>query len=114
MDEKMKSILAYIFGWVGGLVILLAIKDNARNTKIHAAQSIIISAGFFVVTIAYAFIPVTIPFFSTLLNVVYFLGIIFGIVKANKGEEPELPVVGDIAKNLFKKQIEEEPTNGGE
>ena len=38
---------------------------------------------------------------STLLN------IIFGIVKANKEEDPELPVIGGLAKSIFGKQIGE-------
>ena len=38
---------------------------------------------------------------------VYIIGIIMGIVKANKEEDPELPVVGGIAKSIFGKKIEE-------
>ena len=37
MSEKGKCILAYIFTWIGGLIVLFGIKDNTRNTKIHAA-----------------------------------------------------------------------------
>lgn len=31
MSEKAKSILAYIFGWLGGLIVLFAVKDNGKN-----------------------------------------------------------------------------------
>lgn len=108
MDEKMKSILAYIFGWIGGLVVLFGLKDNSRNTKIHAAQAIVLSAGLFVIIMIYNMLPIYIPMLSSLLNLVYVLAMVFGIVKAYKEQEPELPVIGDIAKNLFKKQIGEE------
>jgi len=116
MDEKMKSILAYIFGWVGGLIVLFGLKDNARNTKIHAAQSIVISAGVFIISIIYGFIPLYIPMFSTLIWAVQVIAIIMGIIKASKEEEPELPVIADLAKNIFKKQIEEDsaPPPSGE
>lgn len=108
MSEKAKAILAYIFGWVGGLLVLFALKDNTRNTKFHAAQAIVLSVGYFVISLAYRFIPITIPFFSTALWVVYIIGIIMGIAKANKEEEdPELPVIGGIAKSIFGKMIEE-------
>lgn len=106
MNEKTKSILAYIFGWIGGLIILFAIKDNEKNTKFHAAQSIVLSGGYFIIHLIYRYIPINIPFFSTALSVIYIIGIIMGIAKANKEENPELPVLGEITKSIFSKQIE--------
>ncbi len=107
MSEKGKCIISYIFGWIGGLIVLFAMKDNERNTKFHAAQAITLSIGYFVISIAYRFIPITIPFFSTALWAIYIIGIIMGIAKANKNEDPELPVIGGIAKSIFSKKIEE-------
>lgn len=107
MSEKGKALIAYVFGWIGGLIVLFALKDNQRNTKFHAAQAIVLSAGYFVINLIYGFIPVSIPFFSTALGGVYIVGIIMGIVKANKEEDPELPVIGGIAKSIFGKKIEE-------
>lgn len=107
MSEKGKSIIAYIFGWIGGLIVLFAIKDNEKNTKFHAAQAITLSVGYFVISLVYRYIPIRIPFFSTALWAIYIIGIIMGIVKANKEENPELPVIGGIAKSIFGKKIEE-------
>lgn len=107
MTEKGKSILAYIFGWIGGLIVLFAIKDNEKGTKFHAAQAIVLSVGYFILRIAYSLIPIYIPFFSTALWIVYIVGIIMGIAKVNKEENPELPVIGGIAKSIFGKMIEE-------
>lgn len=107
MNEKTKAILAYIFGCIGGLIVLFAIKDNTRNTKFHAAQAVVLNLGYFLLSTIYSFIPVTIPFFSTALWAVYIIGIIMGIVKANKEEDPELPVIGGLAKSIFGKKIEE-------
>ena len=107
MSEKGKAILAYIFTWVGGLIVLYGMKDNQRNTKIHAAQAIVIGIGYMVIYAIYRFLPVYIPFFSTLVYGLYAVCIIIGIVKANKDEDPELPVVGKIAMSIFGKKIEE-------
>lgn len=107
MSEKAKSILSYVFGWIGGLIVLFAMKDNERNTKFHAAQAIVLSVGYFLVTLVYRYIPITIPFFSTAVWAIYIIGIIMGIAKANKEEDPELPGIGGIAKSIFGKKIEE-------
>ncbi len=107
MSEKSKAVLAYIFTWVGGLVVLYGMKDNERNTKFHAAQAIVIGIGYMVIYAIYRFIPVYIPFFSTIIYGLYLALVIIGIVKVNKGEDPELPVVGGIAQSIFGKKIDE-------
>lgn len=107
MSEKTKCILAYIFSWIGGLIVLFAVKDNERNTKFHAAQAIVIGLGYMIITFAYRILPIYIPFLSTALSVVYLLCIVFGIIKACNEEDPELPVIGGIAKSIFGKKIEE-------
>ncbi len=107
MNEKGKAILAYIFTWVGGLIVLFGVKDNEKNTKIHAAQAIVIGLGYMILVVVYRIIPVYIPFFSTILYGLYAVCIIIGIVKVSKDDNPELPVVGDIAKSIFGKKIDE-------
>ena len=107
MSEKAKSILAYVLGWIGGLIVLFAMKDNEKNTKFHAAQAIVLSAGYFIIDLVYGYLPFSIPFFGTALWGIYIVGIIMGIAKANKEEEPELPVIGGVAKSIFSKQIGE-------
>lgn len=107
MSEKGKCILAYIFTWIGGLIVLFVIKDNERNTKIHAAQAIVIGIGYMIIVGVYRFIPIYIPFFSKMIYGLYAVCVIIGIVKANKEEDPELPVVGGIARSIFGKKIDE-------
>ncbi len=106
MSEKSKSILAYLFGWIGGLVVLFVVKDNERNTRFHAAQAVVIGIGYLFITVIYRYIPIVIPFFNTILWVIYIIAIIMGISKANREEEPELPIVSDIAKSVFGAKIE--------
>lgn len=107
MTEKGKSILAYIFTWIGGLIVLYGMKDNEKNTKLHAAQAIVIGIGYMVIVAVYRFVPIKIPFFSTIMYGLYAVLVILGIVKANNEEDPELPVVGGIAKSIFGKKIDE-------
>lgn len=107
MSEKAKAILAYLLGWIGGLIVLFAMKDNEKNTRFHAAQAIVLSAGYFIIDLVYGYLPFTIPFFGTALWAIYIVGVIMGIAKANKEENPELPVIGGVAKSIFSKQIEE-------
>lgn len=107
MSEKVKCILAYLLGWVGGLVVLLAFKDNEKNTKFHAAQAIVLSVGYDIILVLYAFIPISIPFLTTALWVLYIVCVVMGIAKANKEEKPELPVIGNVTKSVFSKLLGE-------
>lgn len=107
MNEKTKCILAYLFSWIGGLIVLYGLKDNERNTKFHAAQAIVIGLGYMIITAVYRFLPIYIPFLSTAISVIYLLCIVFGIIKACNGDDPEIPVVGGLAKSMFGKKIEE-------
>ena len=107
MEEKWKAILAYIFSWIGGIIVLFALKDNEKNTKLHAAQAIVIGIGYFIISGIYKFLPLFIPFFNTALSIIYLLCIIFGCIKAYNEEKPELPVIGSIAKSIFGSKIEE-------
>ena len=103
-NEKTKSVLAYIFGLIGGLIVLM-MKGSEKRTKICAAQSITIALIYYIVRVAYGFIPFNIPF---IVSGLYLVAIIIGIVKAcNDNEEPEISGIGEIAKSLFKKQIEQ-------
>lgn len=102
MTEKGKPILAYVFGWVGGLIILLGFPESSKNTKIHAAQSIIISGVFTIVFIIYGLLPIYSLLLSTALRGLYIVLMILGIIKAAKEDEnPKLPIVSDIAESLF-------------
>lgn len=109
MDDKAKGIISYVFGWIGGLIVLLAFKDNNKKTTIHACQSIIASAAVFVINTIYRYIPIYIPFFSTVMWALQIIVLIVGIIKVVNNEEAELPVLGNLAKSIFAKKIAEAP-----
>ena len=52
-------------------------KDNTKNTKIHAAQAIVIGIAYMVILAAYKLIPIYIPFFKTF--------ILLGFIPSNSG-----------------------------
>lgn len=106
MADKSKGVLAYVFSFVGGLIFLFS-KESSKTVKIHSAQSIVIFLGYLILTAVYQFNPFQVPMLSTAIYVIYIVAIVFGIAKVCSGEEPELPVIGDIAKKIFAKQIGE-------
>lgn len=105
-NDKTKSIVGYIV-FICALIFLFQ-KENSRDVKFHCAQSIVIFIGYIIISFILGFISgiTGIGFISSLAYIAYIIFIILGIVKANNGENPELPVVGNIAKSIFGKQIE--------
>ncbi len=109
MDDKVKGIISYVFGWLGGLIILLAFKDNNRKTTFHACQAITASVGFIVIRSVYGMIPIYIPFFSTVIWALNIVVLVLGITKVVNNDNPEIPVIGDLTKSIFGKKINETP-----
>ncbi len=114
MDNgKMRGIISYLFGWLGGLIVLVAFKDNDRKTTIHACQSITASVAVFILNFALGFIEglfsIHIPFVGTVLWALQIVVLVMGIVKVVNNDAPEIPVIGDIAKSIFAKKIAAAP-----
>ena len=104
MEQKVRGLLAYLFGWIGGLIVLLSFKDNDDRTKFNACQSIVISAIGMVCSFVIGLIPY-VGFVGSLISVLVFVLQIIGMVKAYKEEEYELPVISDLTRNIFKSQL---------
>ena len=104
MEQKVRGLLAYLFGWIGGLVILVALKDNNEQTKFNACQAIVISAAGNILTIIFRFIPY-VGFIGSIISVLMGVLLIIGMIKAYKEEDYELPVISDLTRNIFKSQL---------
>lgn len=103
MTDKAKGVLCYIFGWLGGLIFILQ-KDSSQTVKLHAAQAITASVGYILLNILAGFLPI--PFLSNIVSILYLLIVIFGIVKVcQENQDPEIPVIGQLAKSIFGKMI---------
>lgn len=102
MSEKVKGVLAYLFGLLGGLIVYFAAKDEENTAKFHAAQSITLSIVSVVLNVACGFIPFG-DAIAGIVSIVIFVFMIMGIVKVAKEDtELELPIVGDLTHSIFK------------
>lgn len=104
MEQKIRGLLAYLFGWVGGLIILFTLKDNDDRTKFNACQSITISVIRIVLSFVIGFIPF-IKSLSGIVSLLMFVLSVIGMIKAYKEEDYELPVISDLTRNIFKSQL---------
>ena len=105
MEQKIRGLLAYIFGWLGGLIILFAFKDNDSRTKFNACQSIVMSGASSIVSLVLGRIPF-IGFFAWVFAIFIFVLSIIGAIKAYNEEDHELPVISDLTRQIFKSQLD--------
>ncbi|WP_342305923.1 hypothetical protein [Methanolobus sp. ZRKC5] len=47
VNENIAGVIAYILGWITGLILLFVEKEN-KFVRFHAAQSTVLSAGLFI------------------------------------------------------------------
>ena len=123
MDQKIRGLLAYLFGFIGGLVILFAFNDNSKQTKFNAAQSITLSVIYIIIRILIAiivgvitgiaiaakirigFIASIISLFGWAINIGYITLAIIGMIKAYNEQDYELPLVANLTKKIFKSKL---------
>ena len=99
MDPKLASLLAYLFGWISGLVFLL-IEKNHAEVRFHAAQSLVFSGA---LTVIYMVLRVFGIFGALLSLIVSIAGLVLWIMLMIKGYglvHWKLPVIGDIAESI--------------
>jgi len=118
LDENIASLLAYVAGWVSGLVFFL-IEKNSRLVRFHAMQSILLNILFVVLAVVFG-VVITIlviilgqisdalaaiaSILSTLLWLVLLLGIlivwVLCLIKAYGGQMYKLPIIGNYAEKF--------------
>lgn len=100
LEPNVAGMLAYLFGWVTGLIFIL-IEPNDSFVRFHAMQSIIFSVIICVFSIIFG-IMFLIPFVGWILFMLLWIGTliiwILCMVKAYQGERFKLPVIGDFAE----------------
>ncbi len=97
MDENIEGLLAYVLGWLTGIIFLLLEKES-DFVRFHAMQSTITFLGLTILSIIVGFIPILGAILGALL---WILGLIFwilGMVKAYQGERYKFPIVGNLAE----------------
>ena len=93
LPSNTAAALAYVLGWLTGIVFLLLEKDD-KFVRFHAMQSII---TFGLITLL-SFIPVIGWMLSPILMILAFVLWLLLIFKAYQGEKFKLPVIGDFAE----------------
>ncbi len=108
MQENVAGLLAYVLGWLTGLIFFLI--DKRPFVRFHAMQSIItfgafnvlqwllVWSGWFGGFIGWAFVGLL----GTLIWLLMLVCWILCMVKAYQGQRFKLPVVGDLAENFSK------------
>lgn len=109
LDPKVANLLAYLFGWLGGLIIWLMEKEN-RFVKWNALQALILGIVEVVCILVISFILGLIPyigwfFFSWLGWVLAGVGWIFAIiaiVMGFQGKTFRIPGISSLTDKYFK------------
>ena len=97
IKPNVAALLAYLLGFVTGLIFLLIEKNN-KFVRFHALQSIVVFGIIFIAQWIISFIPAVGVIVSGLLSI---LGVVLWVVlmvKGYQGEKYKLPWAGDIAE----------------
>lgn len=104
-DEKMKGALAYVLGFITGIIVLLIAGDD-KFLKFHAWQSIIGSIAIGVVLVivdSILSISVIGACLAPLLSLLVWLYFLYAAYLVYTGKDYQMPVVADfIQKNFMK------------
>lgn len=101
-NDNLKGAVAYLLGFVTGVVLLLVEKQNSY-VRFHAMQSTIFFGGVFVVNLVLGFIPLLGWLAVFLISIVSFVLWLVLMWKAFNGERYKLPYVGDLAEKQLAK-----------
>jgi uncharacterized membrane protein len=113
LESNVAGLLCYLFGWISGLIFLLL--DKRPFVRFHAAQSIGLCVGAFVIMVAFWVVTLILGVVTTMMGFpigfltaalfpLIMLGIfgifIFCMFKAYKHEKYKVPVIGDIVERM--------------
>jgi len=121
LDENIAALLAYIAGWVSGLVFFLIEKDS-KLVRFHAVQSLILSVCAIVVGIVLWVVWIVLAIVASqiadamgsivtllfgllwlVLSVCFLAGWVLCLVRAYQGQYFKLPVIGNLAEKFANK-----------
>lgn len=118
LDENVAALLAYVFGWLSGLVFLLIEKDS-RLVRFHGMQSILLNVSLAVIGIALwivvfvlllivnqisGLLGTVFGLVATLLwlafSVIILIAWVMCLIKAYQGQFFKLPIIGNFAEQF--------------
>ena len=101
LPENVVALLAYLFGWVSGLIIYLIERESAF-VRFHALQSLIFFGALTLIISIFSRIPFVGWFIAAVGGIISFVFWIMGMIKAYSGELYRFPVAGNIAASQIK------------
>jgi uncharacterized membrane protein len=101
MSENVAALIAYLFGWISGLIIFL-IERESLFVRFHALQSLIFFGALTLIISIFSRIPFVGWFIAAVGGILSFVFWIMGMVRAYAGELYRFPIVGDIAASQIK------------
>ena len=97
IGENVEGALAYLVGWVSGIVLLLLEKEN-KFVRFHAMQSIAVFVPLTVLSLVVGYIPFIGGFLTWVLSVGTLVLWVFLMVQAVQSKAYKLPYVGEFAE----------------
>src|SRR5260370_40445089 len=88
-NKKTYTILAYVLGWIGGLIFLCVGKDDP-DVKWNAANSVVVFGGLSVVNLILGFIPV-VNVLAVVVTIVGFIYWVIFMIQAIQGTGQRIP-----------------------
>lgn len=109
MTERTKGILAYLLGPIGGLVILFYVQGTSRETRVNAAQSIVLGVAYILLSVVLGIFSLIIStrLLVDLVSLGYFVITIMGCVNAYNEKEFNIPIVTENALKIFANKIDQ-------
>ncbi|XUX00019.1 MAG: hypothetical protein TUN42_08995 [Dehalogenimonas sp.] len=99
LSPNIEAFLCYLGAWVTGVIFLIIEQKNAK-VRFHATQSILIFGPLSVAGWILGWIPVSGGVLSFIVSIVALVLWIVLMVKTYRGEEFEIPVVSNLARQL--------------
>lgn len=102
LQENVGGLLAYLVGFISGIVLLLVEKEN-QTIRFHALQSTIVFGALFILSIVLNFIPLIGFIISLLIGPIALVLWLLLMFKAYQGERYHLPIVGKMVEDQLRK-----------
>ena len=121
LDENIAALLAYVFGWISGLIFFIIEKDS-KLVRFHGMQSLLFNACILILSIAIwivTFVLILIAsqladimgtlvgLIATLIWLALSIGILIAwvmcLIKAYQGQFFKLPIIGNMAEKIVNK-----------
>ncbi|MEX1279126.1 MAG: DUF4870 domain-containing protein [Acidimicrobiia bacterium] len=104
VSQNIGALLAYVLGWVSGLVVWLLEQDN-REVRFHAAQSVLVFGGLTIISTVFGLIPIIGIIVAPIVGLVGFVLWIYLMVQGYSGNHVALPVIGDLAEEWADRRL---------